>query len=196
MTLEEYFGDWMKVIDREELLKVTNKLKSIYATKKVHSPKYNNIFKAFSITPYNNLHTIMLFQDPSSNDNVINNESLEVLRESIIDYTIPHYGLQNNEDIIEYLSKQGILMLNTSLTVECGKAGSHSVLWKKFMINLIKNLNTYNPGLIWVLWGISAKSFKKYITSGIIINEQHPDYYVRNNLKINSTFFKNLDKMI
>ena len=62
MTLEEYFGDWMKVIDKEELLKVTKNVNTLYKIKKC-SPQYKDIFKAFHVTPYNNLHTVMVFQD-------------------------------------------------------------------------------------------------------------------------------------
>lgn len=206
MTLEEYFGDWMKVIDKEELLKVTKNINILYKTKK-YSPQYKDIFKAFHITPYNNLHTVMLFQDPYPNNmatgiavgnrnDVINlSSSLEVLKEAAIDYTVPHYGLQF-DNTLESWSKQGILMLNTALTVEYGNPGSHSVLWRNFMIKLIKNLNTYNPGLIWVLWGTSAKSFRNYITSGNIVEEYHPAYYARNNLKISRTFFRELKRTI
>lgn len=206
MTLEEYFGDWMKVIDKEELLKVTKNINILYKTKK-YSPQYKDIFKAFHITPYNNLHTVMLFQDPYPNNmatgiavgnrnDVINlSPSLEVLKEAAIDYTVPHYGLQF-DNTLESWSKQGILMLNTALTVEYGNPGSHSVLWRNFMIKLIKNLNTYNPGLIWVLWGTSAKSFRNYITSGNIVEEYHPAYYARNNLKISRTFFRELKRTI
>lgn len=206
MTLEEYFGDWMKVIDKEELLKVTKNINILYKTKK-YSPQYKDIFKVFHVTPYNNLHTVMLFQDPYPNNmatgiavgnrnDVINlSPSLEVLKEAAIDYTVPHYGLQF-DNTLESWSKQGILMLNTALTVEYGNPGSHSVLWRNFMIKLIKNLNTYNPGLIWVLWGTSAKSFRNYITSGNIVEEYHPAYYARNNLKISRTFFRELKRTI
>ena len=50
MTLEEYFGDWMKVIDKEELLKVTKNVYTLYKTKKC-SPQYKDIFKVFHVTP-------------------------------------------------------------------------------------------------------------------------------------------------
>ena len=206
MSIEEYFGDWMKVIDKEELLKVTKNVNTLYKTKKC-SPQYKDIFKAFHVTPYNSLHTVMLFQDPYPNNmatgiavgnrnDVINlSPSLEVLKEAAIDYTVPHYGLQF-DNTLESWSKQGILMLNTALTVEYENLGSHSVLWRNFMIKLIKNLNTYNPGLIWVLWGTSAKSFRNYITSGNIVEEYHPAYYARNNLKISRTFFRELKRII
>lgn len=206
MTLEEYFGEWMKVIDKEELLKVTKNINILYKTKRC-SPQYKDIFKAFHVTPYNNLHTIMVFQDPypnnmatgiaigNRNDTISFSPSLEVLKEAAIDYTVPHYGLQF-DNTLESWSKQGILMLNTALTVEYGNPGSHSVLWRNFMIKLIKNINTYNPGLIWVLWGTSAKSFRNYITSGNIVEEYHPAYHARNNSKISRTFFRELKRDI
>ena len=206
MTLEEYFGEWMKVIDKEELLKVTKNVNILYKTKRC-SPQYKDIFKVFHVTPYNNLHTVMLFQDPypnnmatgiavgNRNDAINLSPSLEVLKEAAIDYTVPHYGL-HFDNTLESWSKQGILMLNTALTVEYGNPGRHSVLWRNFMIKLIKNLNAYNPGLIWVLWGTSAKSFKNYITLGNIIKEYHPAYYVRNNSKISRTFFRKLKRTI
>ena len=206
MTLEEYFGDWMKVIDKKELLKVTKNVNTLYKTKKC-SPQYKDIFKAFHVTPYNSLHTVMLLQDPyannmatgiavgNRNDATNLSPSLEVLKEAAIDYTIPHYGLQF-DNTLESWSEQGILMLNTALTVEYENPGSHSVLWRNFMIKLIKNLNAYNPGLIWVLWGTSAKSFKNYITSGNIVEEYHPAYYARNNSKIDKTLFRKLASTI
>ena len=129
------------------------------------------------------------------NDVINLSPSLEVLKEATIDYTVPHYGLQF-DNTLESWSKQGILMLNTALTVEYGNPGSHSVLWRNSMIKLIKNLNTYNSGLIWVLWGTSAKSFKNYITSGNIVEEYHPAYYARNNSKISRTFFRELKRTI
>ena len=129
------------------------------------------------------------------NDVINLSPSLEVLKEAAIDYTVPHYGLQF-DNTLESWSKQGILMLNTALTVEYGNPGSHSVLWRNFMIKLIKNLNTYNPGLIWVLWGTSAKSFRNYITSGNVVKEYHPAYYARNNSKISRTFFRELKRNI
>lgn len=62
MTLEEYFGDWLKVIDKQELLKVVNKVNALYKTQSCE-PTYNNIFKAFNITPYNDLKLVMVGQD-------------------------------------------------------------------------------------------------------------------------------------
>lgn len=207
MSFEEYFKDWTKVVDKQDLNRMVHIINSLYKSKKC-SPEYCNIFKVFNVTPYKDLHTVMLFQDPYPNNRATgialgNNvegdsnisPSLSVLKEAVIDYTIPHYEI-TFDNSLESWCKQGILMLNTSLTTEYSKPGSHSVLWRDFMIKLIKNISLNNPGLIWVLWGSSAKSFKPYIISGNIIEEKHPAYYARNNCKISSIFFKQLKQKI
>ncbi len=62
MTIEEYFGDWMKVIDRTELNNVMNRL-SVEYRKKPICPKQSDVFKAFKFCPFKNLKVVMLGQD-------------------------------------------------------------------------------------------------------------------------------------
>lgn len=62
MTLEEYFGDWLRVIDKQELYKVTNTINMLYRSNNCE-PRYNDIFKVFNITPYSKLCMIWLSQD-------------------------------------------------------------------------------------------------------------------------------------
>lgn len=64
MTLEEYFGDWIKVIDKEELNKVLTKLSRMYSqTNKFVTPNSMNWFRAFELCPYSNLKVVMIGQD-------------------------------------------------------------------------------------------------------------------------------------
>lgn len=62
MTIEEYFGDWMKVIDRESLNNTLNKLNLEYKRKPI-CPTADKVFKAFELCPYNDLKVVMLGQD-------------------------------------------------------------------------------------------------------------------------------------
>ena len=62
MTIEEYFGDWMKVIDRESLNSTLNKLNLEYKRKPI-CPTADKVFKAFELCPYNDLKVVMLGQD-------------------------------------------------------------------------------------------------------------------------------------
>ena len=63
MTLEEYFGRWMEVIDKRELESVLSKLGPEYKRKPI-CPAQSNVFKAFEVCPYDKLKVVMLGQDP------------------------------------------------------------------------------------------------------------------------------------
>ena len=201
MTLEEYFGDWLKVIDKEKLFEVTKKINVLYKTQKCE-PAYNNIFRAFNITPYSELCVVSIAQDPypqsgvstgvcfgNKKDVVRLSPSLEIIKEAVIDFEIPH-NMITFDPTLEEWSKQGILLLNSALTVETNKPNSHSVLWRPFMISLLKNLSAINPGLIYILWGAEAKTFSSYINkNNIVFKMPHPAYYARTNTKISHSFF-------
>ena len=201
MTIEEYFGDWLRVIDKQELFKVTNKVNELYKTQECE-PAYNNIFRAFNITPYSELCVVSIAQDPypqsgvstgvcfgNKKDVVKLSPSLEIIKEAVIDFEIPH-NLITFDPTLEEWSKQGILLLNSALTVETNKPNSHSVLWRPFMISLLKNLSAINPGLIYILWGAEAKTFSSYINkNNIVFKMPHPAYYARTNTKIPHSFF-------
>lgn len=206
MTFNEYFGDWKKVIDTEELNKVLKQINSLYS-KSNCAPDYKNIFKVFTTTPYNSLKQIWLLQDPYPQKGIATglalankigtkklSPSLEVIKESIINYEMPHNYINFVPDLEEW-SKQGILLLNTALTVEINKPGSHSYIWREFIKKLLINLSMYQPGLIYILWGNSAKSFSSYINkNNHIYKRNHPSWYARNNIKIPYNFFTQLNQ--
>lgn len=70
--------------------------------------------------------------------------------------------------------KQGVLLLNTSFTVEPGKPGSHSEIWKKFTKNLLRFLATEKPEITWFLWGNHAKQVCGDIPLQKKLVSQHP----------------------
>lgn len=208
MSLEEYFSDWLKVIDKQELFKVVNTINTLYKTQSCE-PSYNNIFRAFNITPYNNLKLIMLGADPypqkgistgvafANQKSVVKlSPSLEILKEAIIDFEVPH-NLITFDPTLEEVSKQGVLFLNSALTVRTNNPNSHMYVWRDFIKSLIINLSLYNPGLIYVLWGSVAKSFEAYINkNNIIYKMPHPAYYARTNTKIPHKFFVELNNTV
>lgn len=208
MDINEYFGGWIRVIDRNELFKVTNVINNIYKVKSCE-PSYSNIFKAFNITPYNELKIISLAQDPypqkgvstgicfaNNKDAVELSPSLQVLKESIIDFGIPHYCV-NFDPSLEEISRQGVLLLNSALTVETNKIGSHTDIWRPFISNLLKNLSIWNPGLIYILWGNVAKTFKHFIgKNNIVYTMPHPAYYARTGTSIPPEFFKEINNIV
>ena len=208
MTIEEYFGDWLKVIDKQELYKVINKINMLYKTQQCE-PAYNNIFKAFNITPYSDLCIVSLAQDPYPQKGVATgicfgnqksvsklSPSLEVLREAVINFEIPH-NLITFDPSLEEWSKQGVLLLNSALTVEVDKPNSHSVIWRPFIISLLRNLSAINPGLIYILWGTEAKTFRRYISNtNNVYTMPHPAYCARTNTKIPHSLFNELNTLL
>lgn len=208
MTIEEYFGDWLKVIDRQELYRVVDKINELYKTRNCE-PTYKDIFKAFHITPYNDCCIVSIAQDPyfqkgvatgicfgNKKDSVKLSPSLQIIKEAVIDFEVPHI-LPNFDPSLEEWSKQGVLLLNSALTVEVNKPNSHATLWRPFMISLLKNLAVNNPGLIYLLWGAEAKTFKNYINpKEVIYTLPHPAYYARTNTKIPHSLFVELNNVV
>lgn len=211
MSLEEYFSTWWRVIDKKELLDILTKLNIKYKQDNI-CPQKNDIFKAFKVCPYNELKVIMVGQDPYPQKGVAtgilfgnkkgteeNNlsPSLQVMREAAVNFEVPHNYI-NFDITLESWAKQGILMLNSALTVETNKIGSHVMLWRPFISSLLRRLSESETGLVYVLFGKQAQTFKPYINSkfNVILEENHPAYYVRAGKKMPCNIFKQINKVI
>ena len=107
MTANEYFGDWIDVIDKEELRKVVTWVNKANSADLCPSPK--NIFRAFRACSFKDCKVVFLGQDP-------------YLKEAAINYEIPH-NLIEFDNTLESWAEQGILMINTALTCEVGRLG-------------------------------------------------------------------------
>lgn len=202
MTTEEYFGDWINVINKKELSKVVTIINKLYTTKKV-LPDYKDIFKVFTLCNLNNVRCIILAQDPYpqkematgiafankceiSEDNI--SPSLKIIKEAVINFDIPHNSI-TFDNSLESWCKQGVFLLNSALTVELNKIGSHSNIWRPFVSSLLHNISNYQPGILYVLMGSQAQTFEPYINKcNTIIKCKHPAYYVRTNTRMPNIF--------
>lgn len=210
MKLEEYFGRWMRVIDKKELLAILSKLEVEYKRKPI-CPMQGDVFKAFKLCPYDDLKVVMLGQDPYpqkgvatgllfGNKKEVDEEnlspSLQIVKEAAINLEIPHKSIIFDQTL-ESWAKQGILMINTALTVEMNRIGSHVMLWRPFVANLLKKLSENETGIIYVLFGKQAQTFKPYINKqfNIILEENHPAYFARTETKMSSTVFNQISKL-
>ena len=211
MTLDEYFGDWMKVIDRTELSNVMAKVGQEYKRKPL-CPIQSDVFKAFELCSLKDLKVVMLGQDPYpqkgvatgilfGNNKEISNEnlspSLKVIKEAAINFEVPHNCIIFDQTL-ESWARQGILMLNSALTVEMNKVGSHTMLWRPFIAKLLKSLSEYNTAIIYVLFGRQAQSFKPYINDKLnhIIEIEHPAYFARNGTKMPHQLFIDISNKV
>lgn len=208
MTLGEYFGNWIRVIDVNELDKVTKIIGNI---RKPICPSISDVFKAFNLCHYKDLKVVMIGQDPYPQKNVATgilfgnkmevdednlSPSLKIVKEATINFEIPHNNIIFDQTL-ESWANQGILMINSALTVEMNKVGSHTMLWRPFITKLLKNLSEWNSGIIYVLFGEQARTFKPYINSrfNIILEEKHPAYYARIEKRMPSTVFESISKI-
>lgn len=211
MTLDEYFGDWMKVIDRTELNNVMVKGGQEYRRRPL-CPAQSDVFRAFELCPFNDLKVVMLGQDPYPQKGVATgvlfgnrkevdednlSPSLNVVKEAAIDFEVPHYCITFDQTL-ESWAKQGILMINSALTVEMNRIGSHVMLWRPFIAKLLKNLSEYNTAIVYVLFGRQAQTFKPYINDRFnhIIEIEHPAYFARSGTKMPHQLFVDISNKV
>lgn len=149
-------------------------------------PKKEDVFKAFDLCRLEDLKVIILGQDPYYNEGQANGLSFSVNRgvklpaslknifkELNYDIGIP---IPNNGDLSPW-ARQGILLLNTTLTVEEKKPNSHKDLaWSDFTNAIIKYLSDNYSGLVFVLWGNFAQKKEFLINEDkhLIIKSSHP----------------------
>ena len=210
MTIDEYFGDWMKVLDRKETVKIMNWLKTTDSS--TLCPSIKNIFKAFKLCSYNECKVIFVGQDPFPQKGVAQgilfgnssntpedklSPSLKVVKESVINFDIPH-NLITFDPTLESWAKQGILMLNSALTTEVGKVGIHTLKWRPFIGSFLKNMSEKNPGIIYVFFGSQAKSLNTYINNNnnYKLFIEHPAYYARLNKRMPSDIWYTVQKLV
>ena len=210
MTIDEYFGDWMKVLDRNETVKIMNWLKTTDSS--TLCPSIKNVFKAFKLCSYNECKVIFIGQDPFPQKGVAQgvlfgnssdtpedklSPSLKVVKESVINFDIPH-NLITFDPTLESWAKQGILMLNSALTTEVGKVGIHTLKWRPFVGSFLKNMSEKNPGIIYVFFGSQAKSLDTYINNNnnYKLFIEHPAYYARLNKRMPSDIWYTVQKLV
>jgi len=149
-------------------------------------PIQTDIFNALKYTPFEEIKVVILGQDPyhgpgqahglcfSVPPGIPAPPSLKNIFKELHDdigFRIPQHGC------LEPWAKQGVLLLNTSLTVERGKAGSHaSIGWQRFTDCVIQSLNDHPSNLVFLLWGSHAQSKTALldVTRHRILKAPHP----------------------
>ncbi len=135
---------------------------------KVIYPPSTEVFNAFRFTEFGDVKVVILGQDPYHGPNQAHGLCFSVLpqvktppslvniykelAQDIPDFTIPDHGY------LKSWADQGVLLLNTVLTVEQGKAHSHAKSgWEMFTDRVIEALNQHGQGIIFLLWGAHAQ---------------------------------------
>ena len=154
-------------------------------------PEPQHFFKALTLTPVHSVKVVILGQDPYHSpglaqglafsipaDIAINSRQFpSSLRNISKALAIEGFGQLPNGDLHSW-AKQGVLLLNTALSVKLGEAGSHTNIgWKSLIDHLISALSKARPHLVWMLWGGHAQSKLSLIEDGedqLILQSSHP----------------------
>lgn len=147
--------------------------------------------------PQKGVATGILFGNRSDTDEEDLSPSLKVVKEAAINFEVPHYCV-TFDNTLESWARQGILMINSALTVEMNRVGSHVMIWRPFIAKLLKNLSDYNTAVVYVLFGRQAQTFKSYINSRFnhIIEVEHPAYFARNNARMPHQLFIDISNKV
>lgn len=205
MTLGQSLGKWMNVFDRHELAIVLDNLNKLYRSKLV-CPKAENVFRAFQLCDYDSCKVIFIGQDPYPQKGVAtgilfgNNitdtskvsPSLQIIKDACCKST------DRFDYSLEDWAKHGILLINSALTVEQDKVGSHSLLWRPFISKFLDEYSSTEPGQIYVLFGKQAQSFRPYIHEKFhdIIEVEHPSYFARTKQDMPKEVFEKINELL
>ncbi len=154
-------------------------------------PPGPQIFKAFELTPVDNVKVVILGQDPyhgpgqamglsfSVPDGIATPPSLRnIFKEVESDLGIEMSGRPN----LENWARQGVLLLNAILTVRAGEPASHSAIgWQQFTDSVIKYLSDNRQGIVFMLWGAFARSKAELIDHDrhLVLEAAHPSPLAR-----------------
>ena len=156
-----------------------------YKTQTIY-PNMNNIFNALKYTDYKDVKVVILGQDPYHQPNQAHGLCFSVLKgvnpppslqnmykeiHAEYGYPIPDHGE------LTYWAEQGVLMMNTVLTVRESQPNSHKGMgWEIFTDNVISLLNLRPEPMVFLLWGANARAKKKIITNPnhLVLESAHP----------------------
>lgn len=172
---ENYFQDMLRLIRQER------------ESGKVVYPPSGDVFNAFKYTDFNDVKVVILGQDPYHGPNQAHGLCFSVLPgvatpPSLVNIykelksDIPGFQIPNHGYLMSW-AQQGILLLNTVLTVEAGKAHSHAKIgWERFTDKVIDVLNEQTEGVIFLLWGNHAQKKGQYIDQSKhhVLTSVHP----------------------
>ena len=187
--LKSAFGEgWYDLL--EDIL-VSEKFKDIgfflKNNKKEYYPERSKIFRAFELCPLENLKVVILGQDPyhdgSATGLAFSNEdeykhispSLRNIFKEVEEDVYEGFKLEQDSNLDRW-AKQGVLLLNTALTVEKGKPGSHAKIWDEFTKAVLKRISDTVPAVVYMLWGNHAKGYLDCISreTNFILVSAHP----------------------
>lgn len=175
---KEYFAELVRLLHRDK------------AAGKVIYPAGNNIFRAFELCPFSDLKVVILGQDPYHEPgqamglsfSVPNGITAPPSLKNIFKELYTDLGLSASSTDLSPWAKQGVLLLNSILTVEKSLAASHSKYgWQTFTDAVISTISARSQGIVFLLWGNYARTKAALIDSSrhFVLEAAHPSPLAR-----------------
>lgn len=182
-------NDWLEVLQEEfkkpYYKKLFQTVKAEYSSHQIFPPS-DDIFNAFHLTPFHKVKVVILGQDPYHGDGQAHGLCFSVKPDVAIPPSLVNIYQELHDDLgckipnHGYLTKwaeQGVLMLNTVLTVRAHQANSHrGIGWEEFTDAAIEALNKEDRPIVFILWGRPAQMKKRMLTNPnhLILEAPHP----------------------
>jgi len=174
-------NDWLEAVGREFNQSYYTELYQYVKTeynKYIIYPKANDIFNAFHFTPLHEVKVVILGQDPYHNEGQAHGLCFSVQPEVEIPPSLSNIYKEIRDDLgcfvpnngyLEKWARQGVLLLNTVLTVRAHQANSHQGKgWERFTDAVIQAVNAQDRPIVFLLWGRPAQ-----MKRGMLDNPKH-----------------------
>ena len=182
-------NDWDEVLkddfSGENYAKIRDFLKSEYSAHTIYPSMYD-IFNAFKLTPFSKVKVVILGQDPYHGEGQAMGLSFSVPKNKELPPSLKNIYKELKDDLgvnppdsgdLTAWAKQGVLLLNTVLTVRAGSANSHAGKgWEILTDDVIKKISDGRKNVVFILWGSNARSKKSLIdrSKHLILESAHP----------------------
>lgn len=140
------------------------------------TPMFKDTFNAFIECPYKETKVVIVGQDPYPQLGVADGIAFSCSKKDKAEKSLQYINkaIDTEHTDLRCWSNQGVLLINTALTVEVNKIGSHYGIWKSFTEHLFDNLNKHKPNIIFILMGKKAEAWLPLIPNQLVFKVPHP----------------------
>ena len=190
-AIQRQTGNWYPIlkpiIESNNFKELKKQLRKDMEDKSVY-PEGHNIFRAFTLCPIEEVKIIILGQEPycdgkatglafaNNNENMLISPSLTMIKKELT--TSIHGHILPFNHGLEHWAEQGVLLLNTALTVKSNQPGSHLDMWGDFINSFLHEFSRKRRNIIYMLWGPEAQKFAELdvidVDNNYILKAPHP----------------------
>jgi len=182
-------NDWDEILEgefqKEYYLRLRAFLKNVYSTRTIY-PDMHDIFNALKLTPYSDVKAVIVGQDPYINQGEAHGLAFSVLPGAKVPPSLQNIFKELKDDLgcaapdhghLVHWARQGVMLLNTVLTVEARRSRSHARMgWEQFTDMVLHHLNDRATPMVFLLWGKDAQAKGRLIDDRkhLVLTAAHP----------------------